>query len=81
MIRTVPTGDLGLDVLLGGGWRLVERLPGLESATVLLRGGPGTGKTLLSVDVALALAGALNGDVVAWNYCQASTWRRSKPDA
>lgn len=64
MIREVPTGDLGLDVLLGGGWRLVERLPGRESATVLLRGGPGTGKTLLSVDVALALAGALDGDVV-----------------
>jgi KaiC/GvpD/RAD55 family RecA-like ATPase len=64
MIRAVPTGDLGLDVLLGGGWRLVERLPGRESATILLRGGPGTGKTLLSVDVALALAGALDGDVV-----------------
>ena len=64
MILAVPTGDLGFDVLLGGGWRLVERLPGRKSATVLLRGGPGTGKTLLSVDVALALAGALNGDVV-----------------
>ena len=64
MIRTVHTGDAGLDVILGGGWRLIERLPGRESATVVLRGGPGTGKTLLSVDVALALAGALNGDVV-----------------
>ncbi len=64
MIRTVPTGDIGFDVILGGGWRLIERLPGRESATVVLRGGPGTGKTLLSVDVALALAGALDGDVV-----------------
>ena len=64
MIRTVATGDIGLDVILGGGWQLVERLPGRESASVLIRGGPGTGKTLLSVDVALALAGALNGDVV-----------------
>lgn len=64
MIRIVPTGDIGFDVVLGGGWCLVERLPGKESATVLLRGGPGTGKTLLAVDVALALAGALNGDVL-----------------
>ncbi len=64
MIRTVPTGDVGFDVILGGGWRLIERLPGRESATVVLRGGPGTGKTLLSVDVALALARALDGDVV-----------------
>ena len=31
---------------------------------MVLRGGPGTGKTLLSVDVALALAKALDGDVV-----------------
>jgi hypothetical protein len=64
LIRTVPTGDVGFDVILGGGWRLIERLPGRESATVVIRGGPGTGKTLLSVDVALALAGALSGDVV-----------------
>ena len=63
-MRTVSTGDLGFDVILGGGWRLVERLPGRESATVVLRGGPGTGKTLLSVDVALSLARALSGDVV-----------------
>ncbi len=64
MIRTVPSGDIGLDVILGGGWRLIERLPGRESATVVIRGGPGTGKTLLAVDVALSLAGALKGDVV-----------------
>ncbi len=64
MIRIVPTGDIGFDVILGGGWRLIERIPQRESATVVLRGGPGTGKTLLSVDVALALAKALNGDVV-----------------
>ena len=64
MIRIVPTGDIGFDVILGGGWRLIERVPQRESATVVLRGGPGTGKTLLSVDVALAIAKALNGDVV-----------------
>jgi KaiC/GvpD/RAD55 family RecA-like ATPase len=64
MSRTVSTGDIGMDVILGGGWRLVERIPGRESATVVLRGGPGTGKTLLAADVALALARALSGDVV-----------------
>jgi KaiC/GvpD/RAD55 family RecA-like ATPase len=64
VIRTVPTGDVGFDVILGGGWRLIERLPGRESATIVVRGGPGTGKTLLSLDVGLALAGALHGDVV-----------------
>ena len=46
------------------GVQLVERLPGRESATVVVRGGPGTGKTLVSLDVALALAAALGGDVV-----------------
>ena len=64
MIRTVPTGDLGLDVLLGGGWRLVTRLPDRESATVLVRGGAGAGKTLVGLDVALGLAKAFDGDVV-----------------
>jgi KaiC/GvpD/RAD55 family RecA-like ATPase len=64
LIRTVPTGDIGFDAILGGGWRLVERLPGRESATVVVRGGPGTGKTLLSIDIALALATSLGGDVV-----------------
>lgn len=64
MIRTVPTGDLGLDLLLGGGWQLVRRLPDRESATVLVRGGAGAGKTLLGIHVALELAKALGGDVV-----------------
>jgi hypothetical protein len=64
MIRNVPSGDLGLDVVLGGGWCLVDKLPERESATVLLRGGPGSGKTLFAVDVALSLATALKGDVV-----------------
>lgn len=63
MIQIVPTGDLGLDVLLGGGFRLVTRLPERSSATVLLRGGPGAGKTLVGLHVALALAKALGGDV------------------
>ncbi len=63
MIRTVPTGDLGLDVLLGGGFRLVTRLPGKASATVLIRGGAGAGKTLVGFHAALELAKALEGDV------------------
>lgn len=63
MIRTISGGDLGLDVLLGGGFRLVTRLPDRASATVLVRGGPGSGKTLVGLHVALELAKALGGDV------------------
>ncbi|HWO21596.1 MAG TPA: hypothetical protein VNO30_22660 [Kofleriaceae bacterium] len=63
MIRVVPTGDLGLDVLLGGGWRLVKRFEERESATVVVRGGSGVGKTLVSIQAALELASALGGDV------------------
>lgn len=63
MIRVVQTGDLGLDVLLGGGWRLVKRLDSGESATVVIRGGPGVGKTLMALESARALAAALGGDV------------------
>lgn len=59
----VPSGDLGLDVLLGGGFQLVTRLPGKASATVLVRGGAGAGKTLVGLHVALELARALGGDV------------------
>jgi hypothetical protein len=54
VIRVVPTGDLGLDVLLGGGWCLVKRFEGRESATVVVRGGSGVGKTLVSIQVAQA---------------------------
>jgi KaiC/GvpD/RAD55 family RecA-like ATPase len=64
VIRSVSTGDLGLDVLLGGGFRLVKRLAELESATVVVRGGAGAGKTLVALQVALDLATALGGDVV-----------------
>lgn len=63
MIRIVPTGDLGFDVLLGGGWRLVRRFEERESATVVVRGGSGSGKTLMGIQVALELARALGGDV------------------
>ncbi len=63
MIRSVSTGDLGLDVLLGGGFRLVKRLLELESATVVVRGGAGAGKTLVALQVAVELAKELGGDV------------------
>ncbi len=63
MIRIVPTGDLGLDVLTGGGWRLVKRFEERESATIVVRGGAGSGKTLMGIQVALELARELNGDV------------------
>jgi hypothetical protein len=63
MIRGVPTGDLGLDVLLGGGWRLIKRFEDKESATVIVRGGSGAGKTLVGIQAAIELARALGGDV------------------
>jgi KaiC/GvpD/RAD55 family RecA-like ATPase len=63
VIRTVPAGDLGLDVLLAGGFRLVRRFQEKESATVLVRGGAGAGKTLLGLHAALELAKALGGDL------------------
>jgi KaiC/GvpD/RAD55 family RecA-like ATPase len=63
VIQAVPAGDLGLDVLLGGGFRLVKRLPETPSATVLVRGGAGAGKTLVGLHAALELASALGGDV------------------
>lgn len=64
MIRVVETGDFGLDVLLSGGWRLVRRHGERESAVVLLRGGPGAGKSLWGLEAARVLAGALGGDVL-----------------
>jgi len=64
MIGVARTGDLGLDVLLGGGWRLVERIAGQGSASVLVRGGAGSGKTLLGLQAALGIAEKQGGDVV-----------------
>lgn len=58
------TGIAGLDLVLGGGLRFVERVAGAgESATVLVRGAAGTGKTLLAMHLAAAVAKALSADV------------------
>jgi len=63
VIETKSAGDLGLDLLLGGGWRLVSRVAERASATVLIRGGAGAGKTLFGFHAAYELAKALGGDV------------------
>ncbi len=62
-IRTLSVGDSGLDLVLGGGIAWVERVPGHQSATVVVRGGAGTGKTLTALHLSHALARTLEGDV------------------
>lgn len=66
LVRTVPSGSVGLDLVLGGGVRLLHRIAGMsaESATILVRGGPGTGKSVLATDIALRIARAVGGDVL-----------------
>jgi KaiC/GvpD/RAD55 family RecA-like ATPase len=66
LVRTLRSGSVGLDLVLGGGPRLLNRMdaPRSESATLLVRGGPGTGKSVLATDTALRLARALDTDVL-----------------
>lgn len=65
LARTVSTGVRGLDLVMGGGVRLVQRLgDGRESATILVRGGAGAGKTLLGASLAAALAKEARTDVL-----------------
>lgn len=66
LVRTVPSGSVGLDLVLGGGVRVLHRIAGMpaESATILVRGGPGAGKSVLAADTALRMARALGGDVL-----------------
>jgi KaiC/GvpD/RAD55 family RecA-like ATPase len=66
LVRTVRSGAVGLDLALGGGIRFVRRthLADRESATLLIRGGPGTGKSVLAEDLALRLAAELGGDAL-----------------
>ena len=54
----------GLDLALGGGIWAVRRFPDANaSATLLLRGPPGSGKTAFGTQLAAALGLALKGDV------------------
>lgn len=62
---TLSLNDRGLDLVLGGGLRWIERVPGRSGATILLRGEAGAGKTLTALHIARSLALHLNGDV-AW---------------
>jgi KaiC/GvpD/RAD55 family RecA-like ATPase len=66
LVRTLKSGRVGLDLVLGGGFRLLRRVEGSasESATVLIRGGPGAGKSVFAAEAALRLAHALGGDVL-----------------
>ncbi|MBI5491114.1 MAG: hypothetical protein HY905_27530 [Deltaproteobacteria bacterium] len=60
----VPTGDWGLDLVLGGGLPLLARQGEAEPSTsILLRGGPGAGKTILAMQLALAVARHMRSDV------------------
>jgi KaiC/GvpD/RAD55 family RecA-like ATPase len=54
----------GLDLVLGGGIRLLRRVDGArESATLLIRGPAGSGKTILGTQLAASIARKLNSDV------------------
>lgn len=66
LVRTVRSGIVGLDLALGGGFRFVRRAYAgdHESAILLIRGGPGVGKSVLAEDLALRLAAAVEGDAL-----------------
>jgi KaiC/GvpD/RAD55 family RecA-like ATPase len=54
----------GLDLVLGGGVHLLERVKGSgESATLLIRGPAGSGKTVFGTQLAASIARALQTDV------------------
>lgn len=64
MIELVHTGIAGLDLVLGGGLPLVARGPDdRTSATVLIRGEAGVGKTAFATRLSSELARALHGSV------------------
>ncbi|MBL8680517.1 MAG: hypothetical protein JNK05_15175 [Myxococcales bacterium] len=57
--QVVSTGLAGLDRALGGGAVLVEKLAAVApSTTILVRGGPGAGKSLFALSLANGLIGA-----------------------
>jgi KaiC/GvpD/RAD55 family RecA-like ATPase len=61
-MKTITTKIWGLDLLLGGGLKMVHRFD-KESAVILVRGAPGTGKTLFAMQLATALSEGVNGDI------------------
>lgn len=62
--QRLTTGDFGLDLVLGDGIATLARLPDRDpSASILIRGGPGAGKTLLGSQLAIVLANDRGGDV------------------
>ncbi|MEZ4409659.1 MAG: ATPase domain-containing protein [Polyangiales bacterium] len=55
--ETLSTGIAGLDLVLDGGLRGLRRLgDNVHSGVLLVRGGPGSGKTILGAHLAAALA-------------------------
>ncbi|MFO0757531.1 MAG: ATPase domain-containing protein [Byssovorax sp.] len=62
---TIPVDIDGLNLVLGGGISVLKRHPTFadESATVLIRGPAGSGKTILGVQLAGSLGRALGCDV------------------
>lgn len=61
--RTLSLGDRGLDLVLSGGLRWVERAPKHAGSSLLLVGPAGAGKTLLALNLAIHLARQLDGDI------------------
>lgn len=64
MTRSIPVDIHGLNLVLGGGVSVLKRHPDYdESATLLVRGAPGSGKTIFGVQLAGSLARQLGCDV------------------
>ncbi|KYK32295.1 MAG: hypothetical protein HXS46_14395 [Theionarchaea archaeon] len=55
-MRKVPTGIIGLDKMLGGGFP--------ENSTIIVAGGPGSGKTLFSIQ--FLMRGVMDGEDVVF---------------
>lgn len=64
MTRLLPVDIDGLNLVLGGGVAVLKRHPEYdESATLLIRGAPGSGKTIFGVQLAGSIARSLGCDV------------------
>lgn len=63
-MTTIPVDVDGLNLLLGGGVPVIKRAQDLEaSASILVRGPPGSGKTILGLQLAGSIARYLRADV------------------